>query len=67
MTYPSGLTVRRAYNAAGCLAGLVDAATNTALETSSAREAYGNVLSRAEIRHDVPQAAASRQLRHDSW
>lgn len=44
VTYPSGLKVRRAYNARGYLSGLVDAATNRALETYSARDAYGNVL-----------------------
>ena len=44
VSYPSGLKVRREYNARGYLARLVDAATNTALETYGARDAYGNVL-----------------------
>ena len=43
VTYPSGLTVRREYNARGYLAKLVDAATNTALETYAAQDAHGNV------------------------
>ena len=43
VTYPSGLTVRREYNARGYLARLVDAATNTALETYAAQDAHGNV------------------------
>ena len=47
VTYPSGLTVRREYNAQGYLSKLVDASTNAALETYSARDAYGNVLSEA--------------------
>ena len=44
VSYPSGLKVRREYNARGYLARLVDAASNTALETYGARDAYGNVL-----------------------
>ena len=43
ITYPSGLTVRREYNARGYLTRLVNAATNAALETYAARDAYGNV------------------------
>ncbi len=44
VSYPSGLKVRRGYNARGYLASLVDAASNTALETYGARDAHGNVL-----------------------
>ncbi len=44
ITHPSGLTVRREYNARGYPARLVNAATNAALETHAARDAYGNVL-----------------------
>ena len=44
VSYPSGLKVRREYNARGYLSKLIDAASNTALETYGARDAHGNVL-----------------------
>ena len=41
--YPSGLTVRRTYNAHGYLSGIVNHAGGAKLETYGARDAYGNV------------------------
>ena len=41
--YPSGLTVRRTYNARGYLSGIVNDAGGAKLETYGARDAYGNV------------------------